>query len=265
MVGGTWPPYRPLLGTDHGADTVRLGGCDPGRRQCRLCRSAGGTTARYLRIPLSVLTSSPNKEAAYLFVQWMNSPTISLERVMLPYTLRDPFRLSHFSSEAYRALWGNAGEYLDMLQEQTDSALLDIIMPGSQDTTPRIDQIGARRRAERPRSRPLADANAAFNESPTASAAMPSVSVRELSKPRNVLSRQELHRKSVARGGPLSARRDPRREALREDQGFIAWRMVAEQGRQPTAGCAKRGSFATIRRVARVASRPARAPRHPGD
>ena len=47
---------------------------------------------------LCVFERSKRKEAAYLFMQWLNSPEVSLERVMLPYSLRDPFRLSHISS-----------------------------------------------------------------------------------------------------------------------------------------------------------------------
>jgi len=34
--------------------------------------------------------------AAYLFIQWLNSEDISLKRVQLPYTMRDPFRTSHY-------------------------------------------------------------------------------------------------------------------------------------------------------------------------
>ena len=38
----------------------------------------------------------------YLFSQWATSPSISLQRVMLPYTLRDPYRISHYKSKQYR-------------------------------------------------------------------------------------------------------------------------------------------------------------------
>ena len=41
---------------------------------------------------LSVASTSKNKEAAYLFIQWLNSEEISNQRVQLPYALRDPFR-----------------------------------------------------------------------------------------------------------------------------------------------------------------------------
>ena len=50
---------------------------------------------------------------------------------MLPYALRDPYRLSHYASEEYRGRWPNAGDYLDTLEAAADGALLDIIMPGS--------------------------------------------------------------------------------------------------------------------------------------
>ena len=48
---------------------------------------------------------SANPEAAYLFMQWVTSPPVSLARVMLPYALRDPYRLSHFKSDLYGQLW----------------------------------------------------------------------------------------------------------------------------------------------------------------
>ncbi len=86
----------------------------------------GGTPELAAGFVLGVSTSSKNKEAAYLFAQWLNSPEISLQRVMLPYALRDPFRLSHFQSEEYRALWPNAGAYLDAIDASSQSALLDL-------------------------------------------------------------------------------------------------------------------------------------------
>jgi multiple sugar transport system substrate-binding protein len=75
---------------------------------------------------LAVAANSDKKELAYLFAQWLNSQEISLERVMLPYALRDPFRTSHFQSEEYRNLWPSAPQYLDTLQEAANSGLLDL-------------------------------------------------------------------------------------------------------------------------------------------
>jgi multiple sugar transport system substrate-binding protein len=75
---------------------------------------------------LSVSASSQQKEAAYLFAQWLNSEEISLERVQLPYALRDPFRQSHFESEEYKSRWPEAPEYLDALWEGANKGLLDL-------------------------------------------------------------------------------------------------------------------------------------------
>ena len=47
----------------------------------------------------------------------VDRPPLSLVRVMLPYTLRDPYRLSHYTSPIYRALWPSAKEYLISLCE----------------------------------------------------------------------------------------------------------------------------------------------------
>jgi multiple sugar transport system substrate-binding protein len=75
---------------------------------------------------LSVSASSKQKEAAYLFIQWLNSEDVSIERVQLPYALRDPFRESHFTSAEYRGRWGEAGQYLDALKAGAVSGLLDL-------------------------------------------------------------------------------------------------------------------------------------------
>ena len=61
------------------------------------CRRAGRRSSRPgSRSPSP--SSSKNKEAAYLFIQWLNSEETSLQRVQLPYALRDPFRESHFTN-----------------------------------------------------------------------------------------------------------------------------------------------------------------------
>jgi multiple sugar transport system substrate-binding protein len=75
---------------------------------------------------LAVSSSSQNKEPAYLFIQWLNSKDVSLERVQLPYALRDPFRESHFESEEYKSRWPAAPEYLATLQEAANTGLLDL-------------------------------------------------------------------------------------------------------------------------------------------
>ncbi|HKP24181.1 MAG TPA: sugar ABC transporter substrate-binding protein [Dongiaceae bacterium] len=75
---------------------------------------------------LSVASTSKNKDAAYLFIQWLNSEDISMQRVQLPYALRDPFRDSHFTSAEYQAKWPDAKEYLAALGEGAKTGLLDL-------------------------------------------------------------------------------------------------------------------------------------------
>ncbi len=75
---------------------------------------------------LSVASGSKNKEAAYLFIQWLNSEATSLQRVQLPYALRDPFRDSHFTSPEYLAKWPDAKDYLAALQAGANNGLLDL-------------------------------------------------------------------------------------------------------------------------------------------
>jgi peptide methionine sulfoxide reductase MsrA len=48
----------------------------------------------------------------------MTSPEISLQRVMLPYALRDPYRLTHINSTAYRNAWPNAAIFYSNEQEK---------------------------------------------------------------------------------------------------------------------------------------------------
>ena len=76
---------------------------------------------------------SANPEAAYLFMQWVCSPPVSLARCMLPYALRDPYRISHFKSDLYAQLWPDAKAYLINLNNSANVGLLDPIMPGAQD------------------------------------------------------------------------------------------------------------------------------------
>jgi len=75
---------------------------------------------------LSVASTSRKKEPAYLFIQWLNSEDISLQRVQLPYALRDPFRDSHFTSEEYKSRWPEAPAYLETLAQGAETGLLDL-------------------------------------------------------------------------------------------------------------------------------------------
>jgi len=89
----------------------------------------------------AVAAGSNNEEAAYLFTQWVTSPEVSLVRVMLPYTLRDPYRMSQYNSPLYRQLWPAAKEYLSALCEAANSAVVDMIMPGWQDYALSVDRM----------------------------------------------------------------------------------------------------------------------------
>ena len=71
------------------------------------------------------------KEAAYLFIQWLTSESISLQRTMTPFTLRDPYRLSHYESVLYKSQWAHADEYLDTLYKGAETGYLDLMIPGA--------------------------------------------------------------------------------------------------------------------------------------
>jgi multiple sugar transport system substrate-binding protein len=98
----------------------------------------GEMASGYVR---ALAAGSNNEEAAYLFMQWVTAPPLSLVRTMLPYTLRDPYRLSTYKSDEYRALWPAAREYLVNLCECANSGVVDIIMPGAQDYALSIDRM----------------------------------------------------------------------------------------------------------------------------
>jgi multiple sugar transport system substrate-binding protein len=72
-----------------------------------------------------VSTNSRNKEAAYLYIQWMHSKDQSLKNVMRPVGLRDPFRMSHYQSPEFQSLWPSADEYLKVLEEGAAAGLAD--------------------------------------------------------------------------------------------------------------------------------------------
>jgi multiple sugar transport system substrate-binding protein len=92
----------------------------------------GGFTEMAAGFFLSVWANSKKKDLSYLFIQWLTSPEVSLERVMLPYALRDPYRISHVESQQFRSAWPNAPAYLDTIKAAgSRKAFLDLIMPGA--------------------------------------------------------------------------------------------------------------------------------------
>jgi multiple sugar transport system substrate-binding protein len=165
MVGCTWPPYG-RFSEEYGKGTKQLEWVPPSKIAGNVLygNMPGGHTQMAAGFLLSVSADSKNKEAAYLFSQWANSPSISLQRCMLPYSLRDPFRLSHYASPEYRSKWPNAGAYLDTLKAAADGALLDIILPGSAEYHTAVDQIVGAAQGGTDVKQALQDGNAAFNE-----------------------------------------------------------------------------------------------------
>lgn len=86
----------------------------------------GGRPELALGWSLAVSSQSKHKELAYLFIQWATSEKISLQHVQLPYTLRDPFRTSHYASAEYRGRWAGAGEYLEVLKQGAQTGIIDL-------------------------------------------------------------------------------------------------------------------------------------------
>lgn len=162
MVGGAWPPYGRW---SQGTSAEQLAWVPETQIAGKIGYSVMpmGHSLHNAGFALSVSSQSRNKEATYLFLQWLTSPTISLQRVMLPYTLRDPYRLSHFASEEYRSQWNNAADYLDTLSLAADSALLDLVLPGSAEYHTALDQMVTAAQAGTDPAQAAADGNAAFN------------------------------------------------------------------------------------------------------
>ncbi len=75
---------------------------------------------------LSVASTSKQKDAAYLFIQWLNSEEISMQRVQLPYALRDPFRARTSAIPSTSQRWPEAKEYLATLKAGSETGLLDL-------------------------------------------------------------------------------------------------------------------------------------------
>ena len=73
-----------------------------------------------------VSPDSKNKDAAYLYVQWMHSKTQSLKNAMRPVGLRDPFRNSHYDSPEYQKLWPGAKDYLKTLKDAAAAGYADL-------------------------------------------------------------------------------------------------------------------------------------------
>ena len=113
LLAALWPLGR---GLRHGPGGAELGAEVDDRRQGRLRAAAGRASAARGGLRAVGRLDVKNKDAAYLFIQWLNSEDISLQRVQLPDALRDPFRDRHFTSPEYLAKWPDAKDYLAALR-----------------------------------------------------------------------------------------------------------------------------------------------------
>ena len=130
LMAADGPHDRRLLAERQG-DQLRPAVDD--RRQGRLRGRAGQSRARdRLQQGAGGRIGQPRRRLSVHAVGDC-SPPVSLARCMLPYALRDPYRLSHFKSDLYGALLPDAKDYLLNLNNSANVGLLDMIMPGWQD------------------------------------------------------------------------------------------------------------------------------------
>jgi len=136
----TWPPIG-RWGAGYGATAKQLEWVPASKVVGKVgyVPMPGGRPTQAGGFSEGVSADSKNKEAAYLYAQWICSPEISLQRVMLPFTLRDPYRISHFKSAAYRNLWPEADEYLDALEEGGMVIQFELGIPGAREYAEAID------------------------------------------------------------------------------------------------------------------------------
>jgi multiple sugar transport system substrate-binding protein len=59
---------------------------------------------------------------------------------MLPYSLRDPYRKSHYTSKKYGSLWPTAKEYLKALCQAANDGVIELVMSGAPDYGTALDR-----------------------------------------------------------------------------------------------------------------------------
>ena len=123
----SWPPVgRWAEGLYEGEDALSWVPKTKVRGNVGYAAPPGGHPELAAGIMLAVSPHSENKDAAYLYIQWLHSKRESLKNVMSPVGLRDPFRLSHYQSEAYQELWPGAKDYLQVLWDGAANGLADL-------------------------------------------------------------------------------------------------------------------------------------------
>jgi len=136
----TWPPYG-RWSQGYGATAKQLSWVPPTQIAGKVgyAPMPGGRPTLAGGFGLGVSSITKNKDAAYLFIQWLNSPDTSLQRVMFPFALRDPYRVSHFESALYNSLFPDAPEYLDNLRKSAMKGQSELGIPGSREYAEAID------------------------------------------------------------------------------------------------------------------------------
>ena len=123
----SWPPVG-RWSAGYGTDDIAMQWVPPSvvAGKVGYALPPGGHPQLAAGFAMAVSSSSENKDAAYLYIQWINSIDISHQRVQLPYALRDPFRKLHFSSPEYQSRWPDAKHYLEAAEKGAVSGLLDL-------------------------------------------------------------------------------------------------------------------------------------------
>jgi multiple sugar transport system substrate-binding protein len=85
-------------------------------------------------------SDTANKDAAFAWMMWFNSPEIALKSSLYPNSLMDPYHYSQFEAPEYRAAWPNAGMYLDTLREAGKFAIVPTKMLGGTEYDEIIDR-----------------------------------------------------------------------------------------------------------------------------
>jgi multiple sugar transport system substrate-binding protein len=124
-----WPPLG-RWAEGYGTDTEQLSWVPKSKVAGKVGYSLtpGGYSGMAAGFGLSISSQSKNKEATYLLIQWLTSKKTGLERVQIPYSLRDPYRMSHYQSPTYRARWANAPSYLDTLAKAGKTGMPDLFL-----------------------------------------------------------------------------------------------------------------------------------------
>ena len=139
----SWPPTgRMTAGYSQSDKAINFVPQSHDRRQGRLRRRARAIRSMPPATTRRSPPTRPIRTPPICSCSGHCSPPVSLARCMLPYALRDPYRISHFKSDLYgAALARRAKDYLANLNNSANVGLLDPIMPGAQDYFVSLDRM----------------------------------------------------------------------------------------------------------------------------